>query len=143
MVTTPASIDMVLGFDFGMRYIGVAVGQTITQSANPVTTLTAKDGIPDWDHIADLIAHWRAQCLVVGLPLNMDGSHQAITQAAQRFAQRLAKRFGLPVEMVDERLSSVEAKERLYQTGGYQALKKSNIDSLAATVILQTWFAGR
>ena len=127
------------GFDFGMKYIGVAVGQTLTQSATPLTTLTAKDGIPDWEQIDALIQTWQPQLLIVGLPLNMDGSEQAITHVAKRFAKRLAHRFQLPVQHIDERLTSVDARARLYANGGYRALADGDVDSVAAQLIVETW----
>lgn len=131
--------QVVLGFDFGMKYIGTAVGQTLIQSATPLTTLSATDGVPDWQLIADLIQTWQPQQLLVGLPINMDGTSQSITQAAKRFGEQLRKQFQLPVQYVDERLTSVEARARLYEAGGYRALSKSTVDSVAAQLIVETW----
>jgi putative holliday junction resolvase len=101
----------ILGFDFGLKYIGVACGQQITQTATPLTSLKAKDGIPEWSVITSLIATWRPVELIVGLPLNMDGSWQEMTFCANSFAKKLRKRYQLPVHMVDERLSTWEAKQ--------------------------------
>ena len=131
--------SVALGFDFGMKRIGVAVGQTLTQSARALTTLSARDGIPNWDEVKKLITHWGPDCLVVGLPLNMDGTYQPVTHAAKRFANRLKNRFTLPVHLIDERLSSVDARAQLYAEGGYRAVSQGMIDSVAAQVILQTW----
>jgi putative Holliday junction resolvase len=128
-----------LGFDFGMKHIGVAVGQTVTKTATPLTSLKAKDGIPDWDEIAKLIATWGAQALVIGIPLNMDGTEQLITAAAKKFGNRLHARFNLPVHRVDERLTTVEAKQQLFDADGYRALDKTSIDSYAAKLILESW----
>src|SRR6185437_5451854 len=97
---------IVLGFDFGMKYIGVAVGQSITYSASPLTTLLAKDGIPAWQEVEQLLEKWRPQDLIVGVPLNMDGTQQLLTFCARRFIKRLHARFKLPVYEVDERLTS-------------------------------------
>ena len=130
---------VILGFDFGMKRIGTAVGQTLTRSATPLKTLNAKEGIPAWNEVADLIHIWRPHILVVGLPLNMDGSEQAITKAAKKFGQALRERFSLPVESIDERLSSVDARARLYAEGGYRGIRKGDIDSFAAQVIVETW----
>lgn len=129
-----------LGFDFGLRHIGVAVGQTYTRTAQPVTSLSADKGIPhNWEEITQLIQTWHAQALVVGIPLNMDGTEQPLTRAARRFAQALKKHTQLPVHLMDERLSSVEARAHLFEQGGFKSLKKKAIDSLAAQLILESW----
>lgn len=130
---------IVLGFDFGMKRIGTAVGQTLTRSATPLKTLNAKEGIPDWNEIAGLIQMWHPHILIVGLPFHMDGSEQAITKAARQFGQTLVDRFSLPVHSIDERLSSVDARARLYADGGYRGIRKGDIDSFAAQVIVETW----
>lgn len=128
-----------LGFDFGLKHIGVAVGQTLTGTARALTSLTARNGVPDWQEIARLIATWHPDAIVIGIPLNMDGSEQPLTHAARRFSDELQQRFLLPVHPMDERLSSVEARAYLFEQGGYKALKKSAIDSLAAQLILESW----
>lgn len=132
----PSKHNTVLGFDFGMKKIGVAVGQTITQTANPLTILSAKEGVPDWDKISALIKEWNADGLIVGLPLNMDGSEQSITYAAKRFANKLKNHFDLPVYFSDERLTSMEA---LKWSGNDIKKNKKNLDSLAAKLILESW----
>lgn len=129
----------VLGFDFGMKHIGVAVGQTITRTANPLTSLKALDGIPKWDEIAKIISTWNARALVIGIPLNMDGTEQPITAAAKKFGNRLEARYKLPVHRVDERLTTVEAKQQLFDSSGYKALDKTSIDSYSAKLILESW----
>lgn len=136
------SFAVLLGFDFGMKRIGVAVGQTITKSARPLTTLTANQGIPPWDKITALMKTWEPDALVVGIPLNMDGSEQAITHSAKEFANHLQERYQLPVFGMDERLSTKEARERLFQQGGYKRLLHGQVDSVAAQLILQNWLAG-
>ncbi len=130
-----------LAFDFGLARIGVAVGQSITGTATPLATLKAKDGIPDWQLIEKLIKEWQPERLLVGEPFNMDSSDQQITLRARKFANRLHGRFGLPFEMVDERLSSAAAREEIFEYGGYKKLKKTQIDSIAAALILESWFA--
>jgi putative Holliday junction resolvase len=131
----------VIGFDFGMKRIGIAVGQTLTGTANPLMTISARDGIPDWQQIAELINTWRPQVLVVGIPLNMDGTIQPITYAAKRFAKRLQARYHLPVDEMDERLTTVTARNEVYEQGGYRALQKKPIDSVAAQIILVHWLS--
>lgn len=130
---------IVLGFDFGMKRIGVAVGQTITKSARPLTTLKANQGIPQWEILNKLIKTWQPDALVVGIPLNMDGTEQPLTQAAQAFSNELKQRYGLSVYGMDERLSTKDARERLFNQGGYKALQEGQVDSVAAQLILQNW----
>lgn len=128
-----------LGFDFGLKRIGVAVGQTITQTATPLQTLQARNGIPDWKQITALIKEWQPSALVVGIPLNIDGTSQSLTKSAQKFAQSLEKHTQLPVHRIDERLSTKEARQRLFDVGGYREIQKSQIDSFAAKLILESW----
>ncbi|KTD05608.1 Holliday junction resolvase RuvX [Fluoribacter gormanii] len=128
-----------LGFDFGYKRIGVAVGQQLTCSASPLATLNARLGVPDWNAVAKVIAEWSPQGLIVGIPTCIDGSELYTTSAARRFAKELRKRFSLPVHLVDERLSTVEAREQLFAQGGYRKIKQSEVDSIAACVILEQW----
>ena len=131
----------ILGFDFGTKSIGVAVGQTITGTASPLSALTARDGTPDWDHIAELIKAWAPERIVVGLPLNMDGSEQPLTQRARKFGQRVHGRFGIRVAFQDERLTSTAAREQLFSKGGYRNLKKGKVDSQAALIIVEDYMS--
>ena len=130
---------VLLGFDFGLKRIGVAVGQTVTQTARPLTTLKANDGIPRWEECEKLVKTWQPDAFVVGIPLNMDGTEQRLTYLAKQFANILQERFHLPVYGMDERLSTKEARERLFEKGGYKALQNGQIDSIAAQLILQNW----
>ena len=130
---------VLLGFDFGMRKIGVAVGQIITQSASPLTIIKAKDGIPSWKAIETLIKTWKADALVVGIPYNMDGSEQEIGLAAKKFANRLESHFHLPVFLADERLTTNEAKRSLKAQRTHPPTRHE-IDSVAAKLILESWF---
>lgn len=131
--------EVYLGFDFGYKRIGVAVGQRLTCSASPLHTLVAKQGIPDWAVVQKIVKQWNPIALIVGLPTCIDDSELYTTQAARRFAKQLRKQFALPVHLVDERLSTVEARERLFAKGGYRKLKNSEVDSIAACVILEQW----
>ena len=117
----------------------MAVGQTETKTAQPLTTIKARHGIPHWDDIKKLIQTWQPQALIVGIPLNMDGTEQPLTQKAKRFATELKMHYKLPVYFVDERLTSVEARSRLFASGGYKALDKKSINSTAAQLILERW----
>lgn len=132
---------ILLGFDFGTKRIGVAVGQTVTQTARPLDTIHTKDGVPNWQAIEKVIKKWLPDALVVGIPLNMDGTEQAITQTAREFAAELQKRFATPVFEMDERLTTKAAREQLFIEGGYKALQGGQVDQVAAQLILQNWFA--
>lgn len=136
-----ANAKTVLCFDYGTKTIGVAVGQSITNTANPLTELRAKDGIPNWSEIELIIREWQPDLVLVGLPLNMDGSYSTLTQRADKFGRRLHGRFGCPVEMADERLSSFEAKGIIISNTGSRNFKENHIDSLAAKIILEDWFS--
>lgn len=133
-VPTAASAQTLLGFDFGTRRIGVAVGQRVTGTSRALTTLTARDGQPDWTQVERLIATWQPDALVVGLPLQLDGTHSDITAAAARFARRLHGRFRLPVHLQDERLSSYAAEQL---NPGPRT--RDDLDAAAARIILQDW----
>lgn len=128
-----------LAFDFGYKRIGVAVGQSLTKTASPVTTLSAMTGIPNWDEVAKLLKRWKPNGLIVGLPTCIDGKEQYTTQASKDFAQQLWERFSIPVHMVDERLTTVEARARLYTKGGYRKIQQSQVDAVAAVIILEQW----
>lgn len=130
----------ILGFDFGKKYIGVAVGQEITGSASPLGSIKAIDGIPHWDTLTNFISEWQPDLIVVGLPLNMDGTEQQLTKDAKKFGNRIAGRFGLKVEFQDERLTTADAKEQLFSRGGYKNLKKDNIDAESARLIIESYF---
>lgn len=138
----PDTTQRLLGFDFGLRHIGVASGQTFTKTAQALTSLRATNGQPDWQEIAALINTWKPNAIVVGLPLNMNNTEQAITKAAKTFANELNRRFNITVHLMDERLSSVAAREILFARGGYKALQKKAIDSTAAQLILESWMSG-
>ena len=126
-------IKSLLCFDFGTKRIGVAVGQTITQTATPLHTVRNINNRPDWNKIEKLITEWQPDALVVGLPLNMMDETQEMTIASERFMRQLHGRFHLPVYSIDERLSSFEATQRTSKT--------TDLDPVAAQVILETWFA--
>ncbi|MBA6254314.1 MULTISPECIES: Holliday junction resolvase RuvX [unclassified Colwellia] len=130
----------VLGFDFGKKYIGVAVGQELTGSASPLGSIRAKEGIPNEMELTKFIKEWQPDYLVVGLPLNMDGSEQQLTLDAKKFGNRLSNKFALKVEFQDERLTTADAKERLFAAGGYRNLKKDNIDAESARLIIESYF---
>ena len=129
--------QIILGFDFGSRRIGIAVGQTLTGSATPLITVNNTQDETLWQQIGKLIKEWRPNQLVVGLPTYADGSDNAVTPKARRFGQQLQQRFQLPVQWVDERLSSSEAARRL----GVKVKHKADIDKIAAQVIVESWIS--
>ena len=134
-------IKALLAFDYGTKNIGVATGQTITSSATSQPPLKAKDGIPDWNQVEKLIAEWKPDLVLVGLPLHMDGSESELSARARKFANRLHGRFGVKVEMVDERLTSFEAKGEVMSRGGSRDYQHNPVDSIAARLILEGWLA--
>jgi len=132
----------VIAFDYGLRQIGVAHGQTLTCSAEGISILKASDGVPNWDQTEALLQEWKPNLLLVGLPLNMDGSESELSRLARKFARRLQGRFNLEVLMVDERLTSQDAKSTLREAGSERQsgrIDLTKIDHLAAALILQSW----
>lgn len=133
--------ETILAFDFGLSRIGVAVGQQITGSAGPVGAIgNGADG-PDWRRIDELVAEWRPARLVVGLPLHSDGSPSAIQAPVKAFVGALA-RYRLPVETVDERYSSLEARHELVEgrrSGRTRRLRRETVDAVAAVLIAERW----
>lgn len=138
---------MLLAFDFGTRRIGVAVGQTLTRSATAVGVLPARLGSPDWATVDTCIARWAPTRLLVGLPYNMDGSETTTTAASRAFGEDLARRSGLPVDFVDERLTSAAAYDELRheRRSGVRSrrIRPEDVDASAARLILETWLRGR
>jgi len=126
-----------LGFDYGLKRIGVAVGQELTGTATALITVSANDGKPDWDAISKLFEQWQPDEVVIGLPLNMDGSESELSRRAQRFGNQLHGRYNLPAHFMDERLSSLQAESEL--KGKSPKIKKADIDKVAAKIILESW----
>ena len=129
-----------LAFDFGTKSIGCAVGQSITGTAQALPAFKAQDGIPNWDAIEKCLKEWKPDVVVVGLPLNMDGNEQELTLRASKFANRLQGRFGVNVQLHDERLTTTEARSEIFDRGGFRALKKGKVDGISACLILESWF---
>ena len=127
------AIKTVLGFDFGTRWIGVAVGQTLTRQATPLHAIKTSD----WPAIEKLLDEWQPQLFIVGLPLNMRGEAQEITRRALRFARQLEGRFHIPTRLVDERLTTREAY--LIAIENERKKSKTDIDCLAAALITESW----
>jgi putative Holliday junction resolvase len=130
----------VLAFDFGEKRIGVATGETLLGSAHPLTVIRAESNDDRFAAIGKLIAEWRPVQLVVGLPTHADGTPHQTTRLAQKFAERLKRRYHLPVAFADEHLTSVDAAARLRETGRDSRAARPLLDAIAAQLILQTWF---
>jgi putative Holliday junction resolvase len=138
-------VETVLAFDFGLKRIGIAAGDTLTRRAAPRVSIAVGAHGPDWDAIAREVQALLPKRLIVGAPYNVDGSIGALAAPARVFAEELARRFGLPVARVDERYSSLEAAERLKSQrsrGQRGRIRREHIDSAAAAVILERWLAG-
>ena len=131
-----------LGFDFGEKRIGIAVGHRLTGTASPLQTITPVNDKPDWQSIGKLVEEWQPECCVVGLPLNMDGSETSTTSRARRFARQLESRFAVAVHMADERLTSAIAAQHIRegrQKGTRGKTRKGDDDKIAAALILEQW----
>ena len=137
------SQKVIMGFDYGTRKIGIAVGQLITKTANPIAIISARDGVPDWSEIEKLILEWQPAQFVIGLPLNMDETESEMSQRSLKFARRLTGRFNIPHHTIDERLTSREARS-LHESHsstrrGPADRSRDEIDDIAAQIILESW----
>ena len=142
-----ARAEVVLAFDYGSRRIGVAVGQTLSGTASPVGVLPSSDAGPDWAAVKQCLQQWGPSRLLVGLPYNMDGSDTILTPTCRAFGDELARRSGLPVDFVDERLTSRAATDELREARRSGAkprrVRPQDIDANAARLILETWLRER
>ena len=127
---------ILLGFDYGSKRIGVAVGQVVTRTATALETLESRRHRPDWNGVSRLVKEWQPEALVVGLPLTLEGAEQELTVAARRFGRQLQGRYGLAVHFADERLSTYSATRRLAEQ---RRDERQWVDQEAARLILQTW----
>ena len=137
------SQNVIMGFDYGTRKIGIAVGQLITKTANPIAIISARDGVPDWSEIEKLILEWQPAQFVIGLPLNMDETESEMSQRSLKFARRLTGSFNIPHHTIDERLTSREARS-LHESHsstrrGPADRSRDEIDDIAAQIILESW----
>ncbi|MGB5833080.1 MAG: Holliday junction resolvase RuvX [Thiohalocapsa sp.] len=140
-----------LGFDYGTRKIGVAVGQTVSATATPLTTVRNLGQKPDWKRIESIIRDWKPDAAVLGLPFRMDDSEEDWTNQVRRFARQLEGRFGLTVHLIDERLTTIEAERDLaaadragapvtaHQGGRGRRGTDDPVDAYAAKLILEIW----
>ena len=132
--------QMIMAFDFGTQKTGMAVGQALIESANPLPLFPMKDGIPNWDNLLKIVKQYQPDLFIVGLPLNMDDSESELSTRARKFARRLRHQTNIETLMVDERLTTREARDEL---GHYQAqgrAKKLSADSVAAALFIESWY---
>lgn len=136
------AVVTVLGFDYGARRIGVAVGNRVTGSARALEVVGNGTSGPDFTRIAALLREWRPDALLVGLPLTLDAGEQANSQNARAFAETLREQHALPVELVDERLTSRAASERFAErraSGSARRKHAAALDAIAAEIIVEQW----
>lgn len=129
----------ILSFDYGTKIIGAAIGQYITRTANPINPINVKNGIPDWKSIVYLISYWIPKIIIVGYPLNMDGSKQNFTKKTILFAKLLQKKYSINVQLHDERLTTIESKSIFFSQKKKKSIKQKSIHSLSAVLILESW----
>ena len=130
---------MIMAFDFGTQKMGMAVGQSLIESANPLALFPMKDGIPNWDELLKIVKQYQPNLFLVGLPLNMDETESELSARARKFARRLRHQTNIETLMVDERLTTREARGELesYQA---QGRKKVSADSIAAALFIESWY---
>ncbi|CAL4325335.1 Holliday junction resolvase RuvX [Buchnera aphidicola] len=131
---------IVLSFDFGTKIIGVAVGETLFHTTKVLKHLKCKKNYPNWDSVRKLINCWKPSMIVVGLPIYKNKKKQNITKKIKKFVEILKEKFQLKVQLHNEYLTTIEAKNYLFNNGGFKALKKGKIDSLSAALILESWY---
>ena len=134
------SVTRVMAFDFGTQKMGMAFGQNLTGTATPLPLFAMKDGIPNWEQLHKIIGEWKPEAFLVGLPLNMDDSESDLSTRARKFARRLRHQTNLPTWMVDERLSTREAREAVSQINQQRRGRAPSADSMAAVLLAESWF---
>lgn len=131
-------MEQLIAFDFGVKKMGVAVGNSLTKTSRPLDIVPMNNGQPDWQNLIKLITEWQASIILVGLPINMDGTDSHLSKRANKFAKRLnhqlkEKKQHIPIYLVDERLSSFDARTTANT-------KKTKIDDVAASILIDSWF---
>jgi len=135
------SSKVIIAFDFGLKHIGVAIGQEITSTAQTFRSLQANNGEPDWNILDILIKEWKPKLFVVGNPLNMDGSDSEMKKKSDKFSHLINKRYNIPVELMDERLTTREAKDRLRSAKENSISVSADTHQISAQIILESWFS--
>lgn len=131
---------MIIAFDFGTQKMGMAVGQSLIESANPLALFPMKDGIPNWDALLKIVKQYQPSLFLVGLPLNMDDSESELSARSRKFARRLRHQTNIETLMVDERLTTREARDELDQYQSQGRGKKLAADSIAAALFIESWY---
>ncbi|GAA5180096.1 Holliday junction resolvase RuvX [Acinetobacter kookii] len=131
---------MIMAFDFGTQKMGMAVGQSLIESANPLALFPMKDGIPNWDALLKIIKQYQPTLFLVGLPLNMDDTESELSARSRKFARRLRHQTNIETLMVDERLTTREARDELDQYQSQGRGKKLAADSIAAALFIESWY---
>ncbi|WHL24865.1 MAG: Holliday junction resolvase RuvX [Candidatus Blochmannia vicinus] len=136
-----SAVNIIMGFDFGTKNIGIAIGQKLTYTVRPLTVLQSQSGIPNWGGIKNVYNIWKPVVMIVGLPLKINGEEQSITILARRFAKQLKKQFPVTVKMHDERFSTSEARLDYFENHhNYLCVRRDiKINAIAAGVILKSW----
>lgn len=131
---------MIMAFDFGTQKMGMAVGQSLIESSNPLALFPMRDGIPNWDNLLKIVKQYQPNLFLVGLPLNMDDTESELSARARKFARRLRHQTNIETLMVDERLTTREARDELehYQATGCG--KHISADSMAAALFIESWY---
>ena len=132
---------VILAFDFGLKHIGVEIGQEITNTSQTFFSLEAKNGEPNCNQLDPLVKEWNPKLLIVGNPLNMDGSDSEIKKKSDKFSNLINKRYNIPVELMDERLTTREAKDRLKTEEDNSISSGRDTHQVAAQIILESWFS--
>ena len=131
---------VIVAFDFGLKHIGMAVGQEITNTAQTFYSLKAESGEPNWDELDIIVRDWQPKLFVVGNPINMDGSDSVIKEKSDKFSNLIRQRYNIPVELMDERLSTREARERMKSDSGHFVDASADTHQISAQIILESWF---
>ena len=131
--------SVLMAFDYGLRNIGIAIGQNITKSASTFYTIKAKEGEPDWIKLDSIVKEWEPTLFIVGDPFNMDGTRSEFQKRISQFSTKLKNRYKIRLHMMDERLTTKEAKERI-KTGSSELKESTNKHSISAQIILEDWF---
>lgn len=131
---------MIMAFDFGTQKMGMAVGQSLIESANPLALFPMKDGIPNWDALLKIVKQYQPSLFLIGLPLNMDDSESELSARSRKFARRLRHQTNIETLMVDERLTTREARDELDQYQSQGRGKKLAADSIAAALFIESWY---
>ena len=131
---------VIVAFDFGLKHIGMAVGQEITNTAQTFYSLKAESGEPNWDELDIIVRDWQPKLFVVGNPINMDGSDSDMKEKSDKFSNLIRQRYNIPVELMDERLSTREARERMKFDSGHFVDASADTHQISAQIILESWF---